>query len=675
MKMLRLQGEFEKLQGICYEFDMESHPLGEGGMGRVFQGYRVVTSSNMRIPVAIKVVYDGMPDSIIERARREATIQMDNDNLIRMYGFVETEVKDEKRGLSKICYYIIMELLVGVTLDDWLKGKLVNKQGVQIDYAGQLYAMYHRNKNEVVVKIIKNILSGIMALHDRGYIHRDIDPTNVMITHDGKIKLIDFGICKQITSLNNPDHTLTTFGAFIGKANYAAPELVRGEVSLQNETTDIYAVGILFYQLCTGGLPFSGTTQELKQAHLYNKIPVRNISHSGIRSIILKATNKKQEQRYASVSEFRVALEHLDFSESIYPGVIKKWIWQGVGIISLLVLLSVVVIFIMRKKKPIDPDSEKLTEQTSVVKMTEESSRKEVPAKEILINSSMEQSSLTGVVADTKSEKSEESQQLSFATQKLSKTTLDVLESKLMYSEDGGVKLIKIRTNDSDWDVRGKASWYDIQKGVDFCRITVSPNTSYKARNNKIVISAGEIKKVVQIIQEPVKVEIASPQEQIEVKPMPVNKLDHVSEAVLQTETKQEPLTQKNSSSTTKKGILLNGNPVDEREFDIKSNKKSDNMIILRGERKSATRVSVGQTLELSFPLENARARISFCRTSVEGTKAMFFYSSTNMKGIQFTQKIDERQNLCRLNFTFSSKGEFVVYVQGRKTYAFIGVD
>lgn len=311
MNIQKLQSDTEKRLGIYYEFDAESTPLGEGGMGRVFKGFRVVEQTGARTPVAIKAMYDNLPEKLIERARREATIQLDNDNLIRMYGFVETVTIEETTGRAKSHYHVIMELLTGITLDELIQGVVCDKQGLEIPFARELYAQYMHQRDQAVIRIVKCILSGIMALHDKGFIHRDIDPTNIMITLDGKIKLIDFGICKQMMTLASQDKMLTVSGAFMGKVHYAAPELVIGDVSHQNETTDIYAIGILLFQLYTGHLPFFGSNDQVLQANLRQKLPLRDIARADLRRIVGKATQKVQAKRYASAAEFRVDLEHL----------------------------------------------------------------------------------------------------------------------------------------------------------------------------------------------------------------------------------------------------------------------------------------------------------------------------------------------------------------------------
>jgi len=346
MNIIKLQGEAEKRSGIYYEYDVDATPLGEGGMGRVFKGFRVVERTGERLPIAIKAIYDNIPERVIERARREANIQLDNDNLIRMYGFVETISHYEGSAQYKVHYHVIMELLVGVTLEDIMNGVTSDQNGMQIPFAAELYSQYTHDRYAAVVRIMKPILSGLMALHDKGYIHRDIDPSNVMVTIDGKIKLIDFGICKQIISLESLDKALTATGVFMGKVNYAAPELVLGDVKNQSYTTDIYALGILIYLLCTGHLPFSGTDQDILSANLRSSLPMKDIRVNDFKRIIRKATEKVQTKRYASVAELRVDLERVSFNKKEFD---YRKIGTFLGIIAIVIILLIGGIFLLDK--------------------------------------------------------------------------------------------------------------------------------------------------------------------------------------------------------------------------------------------------------------------------------------------------------------------------------------
>ena len=343
MNILRLQGNIEKRTGIYYEYDVDSTPLGEGGMGRVFKGYRVVERTGERMPVAIKAIYENIPERVVERARREANIQLDNDNLIRMYGFVETVTQLEGDTKCKVHYHVIMELLIGVTLEDIMNGVTSDQNGMQIPFAAEIYSQYTQNRDAAVVRIMKSILSGLMALHDNGFIHRDIDPSNIMLTIDGKIKLIDFGICKQIVSLESLDKALTATGVFMGKVNYAAPELVLGDVRSQNYTTDIYALGVLLYQLCTGHLPFTGTDQDILSANLRKSLPMGDVRRSDFKKIIRKATEKVQSKRYASVAELRVDLERIS-TNGTNGGNGKLGIIAGISVAVILIIGAVLLL-------------------------------------------------------------------------------------------------------------------------------------------------------------------------------------------------------------------------------------------------------------------------------------------------------------------------------------------
>lgn len=308
MAILIIQGAEEKALGIHYEVDTSLPPIGAGGMGQVMRGVRV--QNNVRRAAAVKFLFDDLPESAIERSRREASVKISNENLVEMFGFIEMDTVDASGNVHKR-YHVASELLNGVMLHDLLRGKTTDASGEEIPFAKELYRQYSCDRMRFAVYIIRNVLSGIMALHDAGYIHRDIDPSNIMITSDGKVKVIDFGICRRIGEGVDADRHLTSAGQFMGKAAYAAPELVTGDIVHQAETTDLYAIGIMFYELITGKVPFDGATHEVLAKQMKEKVPVKNVADKYARKVIEKATAKKQDERYASAAEFRVAVEQL----------------------------------------------------------------------------------------------------------------------------------------------------------------------------------------------------------------------------------------------------------------------------------------------------------------------------------------------------------------------------
>ena len=344
-----LQGAYEKQVGIHYEINPSESPLGTGGSGTVRHGLLVNEQSGTTREVAIKFLFDDLNENAISRSRREASIHIVHENLVEMLGFMQIG-EPQLYGKSNVHYHVISEYLQGVMLLDLINGKTQDQSGKESPAVIEFLNLYRSNRKKFAVKIIRSVLSGVLALHDNGYIHRDIDPSNIMITNDGKVKLIDLGIAKRLSNLTTQDgHTM--LGQFIGKAAYAAPEQIRGDIRSQNHTTDIYAIGIMFFQLVTGSLPFIGSTDEVIDKQLNAKMPLRDISDKGIRKIIKKATEKKQSDRFQSAAEFRVALEQLDknFSGSGYKyrkndaagcskptekGMIASWqtilLWSGV---------------------------------------------------------------------------------------------------------------------------------------------------------------------------------------------------------------------------------------------------------------------------------------------------------------------------------------------------------
>lgn len=347
MAIIKLKGNSSHDKNIYYEFDTDTEPLGEGGMGKVYRGRQISELTGVSRDVAIKFMFDGLPQSVIDRARREASIQVVSENLVEMMGFIETTSEGPNHTVRSH-YHVVSELLSGVMLADLLNGVTTTKDGRQITFAQNLYKMYKEDRANFALIIMKNIASGIMTLHDKGYIHRDIDPTNIMVTEDGKIKLIDFGIAKKLPNhnttggdkLTTQDRSLTMTGQFVGKPQYAAPELVVGDIDYQNETTDIYAMGILFYQLLVGKLPFTGPVTKVLEAQKSQKTPVKNIAGiknvDDFRIVVSKATEKEQDKRYQSAAEFRVALDAIGTGLGT-----KRWMYYiGGGVLALILVIA-----------------------------------------------------------------------------------------------------------------------------------------------------------------------------------------------------------------------------------------------------------------------------------------------------------------------------------------------
>lgn len=342
-----IQGDTDRHRKIHYEYDTSSKPIGEGGMGVVYRGIKVDEQTGVKTEVAIKVLHDDLPDEVYARAEREASIQIRHTNLVEMYGLI-SEFEVDRFGGKRTRHYLISELLHGVDLSDLLNGRFDNQDGSENPFAKNLYSRYIKNRKEASIEIIRNISSGVLALHDAGYVHRDIDPSNIMVTTDGCIKLIDFGIAKNINTLNTRDRLTTTAGKFIGKAEYASPELVLGDVKNHNFTTDIYALGILLYRLLAGKLPFNGTQYEVLQKQLKSRIPLRAIEDAGLAKVIKKATEKSQSSRYSSVAEFRVAV---DAAAKVNRKRLPSWSYAAAGL-----LVIALGCFLVWYKYPSTPD-------------------------------------------------------------------------------------------------------------------------------------------------------------------------------------------------------------------------------------------------------------------------------------------------------------------------------
>ena len=225
--------------------------IGEGGMGRVFEAKQV----SMDRLVAIKVLHGhwAKDPKLLERFKREALTasQFRHPNTVMVYDYGETE-----RGE----FYIIMELLQGQSLLS-----LVEREGpLTLQRA---------------LSIMEQVCGALSEVHRCGVIHRDLKPENIQIDprdgHPDFVKLLDFSIAKIVndnTLAEASQKALTLQGAVFGTPQYMSPEQVRGKKL--DKRTDIYALGVIFYQLLTGHVPFAAETpQGTMMAHLTDPIP------------------------------------------------------------------------------------------------------------------------------------------------------------------------------------------------------------------------------------------------------------------------------------------------------------------------------------------------------------------------------------------------------------------
>lgn len=251
--------------------------IGAGGMADVYKGRDIMLNRYVAIKV-LKKAYRA-DDSFVQKFRSEAQAAAGllDPNIVNVYD------AGEDRGL----YYMVMELVEGITLKEYVekKGRLSHREAVSIAI---------------------QVCSGIKAAHAAGIIHRDIKPHNIIISRDGKVKVTDFGIAKAITS------NTVTFNA-MGSVHYSSPEQVRGGYS--DQKSDIYSIGITLFEMVTGSLPFDGdSTVSVAMQHIQDEIPVPSDLVSGVpyslERIILKCTQKNAERRYKSTEELIQDLKH-----------------------------------------------------------------------------------------------------------------------------------------------------------------------------------------------------------------------------------------------------------------------------------------------------------------------------------------------------------------------------
>lgn len=258
--------------------------IGEGGMAIVYKAKCHLLNRF----VAVKVLRNEFTEDedFIRKFRREsqAAASLSHPNILNIYDVGYEEIEDKK------IHYIVMEFINGKTLKEVIKasGKLTLDD--TINYSMQIAeALMHAHRNHIV--------------------HRDIKPHNIMITEDERVKVTDFGIARAVTS-----STVTTTSNVLGSVHYFSPEQARGGYT--DEKSDIYSLGIVMYEMITGKVPFEGDSPiSIALKHIQEDItPPREVDSTvpaGLEAIILKCIEKRQSDRYNSISELIVDLRKI----------------------------------------------------------------------------------------------------------------------------------------------------------------------------------------------------------------------------------------------------------------------------------------------------------------------------------------------------------------------------
>lgn len=308
------------VMGEWYCYNPMELPLGSGAMGDVYKGYRCKDG----MVIAVKRVKDAYANNkmIRERARQEASLAFRHPNLVEMIGYCEYAPESGP-------IFILSNFVHGQNVDEYVKG-----------FAGS------QNRVEKICNVINSVLDALDYVHSRGVIHRDIKPSNIMIENDSNVRLMDLGIARM-----NAGNKFSSFG-FIGTPEYSAPEqMMRDQngVSIQiNATTDIYELGITFYELLDGNNPMSCNSEaETLTKQMKETLPASDKIPSKLMHVIWKATEKEQSKRFQTAMEFKHAIQA---SLIPAPPVFERftnWIQNNIILVLSIVMSISVVIFVL----------------------------------------------------------------------------------------------------------------------------------------------------------------------------------------------------------------------------------------------------------------------------------------------------------------------------------------
>ena len=264
---------------------------------------------------------------IRERAKQEASLAFRHPNLVEMIGYCEYAPETGP-------IFILSNFVQGKNIDEYVKG-FENSP----------------HRTEKICGAICAVLDALDYVHSRGVIHRDIKPSNIMIENDSNVRLMDLGIARM-----NAGNKFSSFG-FIGTPEYSAPEQMQreqnGTIVQINATTDIYELGITFYELLNGSNPMSCNTEvETMTRQMKENLPASERIPKKLMQVIWKATEKEQSKRYQTALDFKHAIQAALLPEPSKSQQVMDWIQENAmmllgGVMVLAVLIFVIVILVI----------------------------------------------------------------------------------------------------------------------------------------------------------------------------------------------------------------------------------------------------------------------------------------------------------------------------------------
>jgi serine/threonine-protein kinase len=304
--------------------------IGSGGMADVYLVQDKIIKKDFAMKM-MKPEEDIKVSKSIQRFKAEANVlaKMRSSNIVKIHdAFLEKDAQGTRK-------YIVMEYVDGITLQKYMK-----QQGIL--------------NNKEAIKLAGQALYGLKEMHEKKLFHRDIKPQNILITHDGIIKLIDFGIVKTPDS-----EDLTKTGSVVGSVQYIAPEILGGDK--ESAASDIYSTGIIFYTMLTGVIPFNGTNIQkiLKEKLSKSPEPIRNFNEKvdvKLATIVMKSISREVEYRYQSCEEMLKDIKrYLENKPLLSTTQLRK---QQV--------LNVEENFLVEKRKRINPNTGKIKKASTI---------------------------------------------------------------------------------------------------------------------------------------------------------------------------------------------------------------------------------------------------------------------------------------------------------------------